>query len=625
MNDTITPPDCKRGNIHSFHIPVMGTGFSIDTPVKVAKYGISSVISLVDDALIEDMRRHYCGVYNISYIPIAKEDNDHRARRITAYLDLVDDIVQKGFEAVRNSPFAPGSEATKYFEMLPEDSSLKTQYRQMLQEQDTALKHKKQEELRAQMKAGSIDVNIMTKLDRATDGPANQDLCAEYSDALAALRGYAQSKLNSAIVFSAGINRRLYAYIEKFKDFYADAAGTIKKRIILKVSDYRSSFIQGSFLARKGLWVSEYRIESGLNCGGHAFVSDGYLLGPILEEFKKKKDELLTTILRLCNEALQAKNLKAFPDAPEARITAQGGISTAKENQFLLEFYQLDGTGWATPFLLCPEATNVDPVTLQKLCAATEEDVELSEISPLGVPFHNLKESPSELEKRRRIEAGRPGSACPKKYLASDTEFTAKPICTASRQYQKLKLEQIKELKLDPLTFAQRFRDIVQKACICNDLGESPLINYHISKHGHLPKRFTAVCPGPNIAYFSKIVSLAEMVGHIYGRLNLLNGVAHQNMFIKELKLSVEYFIKEVKKAALKPTENQKKHLNEFKKNLLEGIEYYKELFPKMLDQTQEYRARALAELQEFKGRLEAFVAEHAALFAPPAVLLAVA
>jgi hypothetical protein len=603
----------------------MGTGFSIDTPVKVAKYGISSVISLVDDALVEDMRQYYCGVYNKPCIPITKQDEDHRARRITAYLNLVDEIVQKEFETVRNSCFAPGSEVTKYFEMLPEASPLKAQYAQMLQEENPALKEQRQEELRSRMKAGSIDVNIMTKLDHANDGPDGKELSAEYSDALAALRGYAQSKLNSAIVFSAGINRRLYTYIEKFRDFYADAAGTIKKRIILKVSDYRSSFIQGSFLAKKGLWVSEYRIESGLNCGGHAFVSDGYLLGPILEEFKKKKADLVATILKLCNDALKAKNLKTFHEAPDTRITAQGGISTAKEDQFLLKFYQVDGTGWATPFLLCPEATNMDPVTLQKLCAATENDIELSEISPLGVPFHNLKESPSELEKRRRIEAGCPGSACPKNYLAFDTEFTGNPICTASRQYQKLKLEQLKGLKLDPFTFAKRFREIVQKACICNGLGESPLINHHISKNGHLPKRFTAVCPGPNIAYFSKIVSLAEMVGHIYGRINLLNGVAHPNMFIKELKLSVEYFIKEVKKTAINPTEKQKEHLNEFKKNLLEGIEYYKELFPKMLDQTQEYRTRALSELQEFKRRLEAFATEHAALFATPAVLLAVA
>ena len=66
------------------------------------------------------------------------------------------------------------------------------------------------------------------------------------------------------------MNPRLYGYIANFKDFFPDVNGKIKKKIVLKVSDYRSAIIQGKFLAKKGLWVSEYRIESGLNCGGHA-------------------------------------------------------------------------------------------------------------------------------------------------------------------------------------------------------------------------------------------------------------------------------------------------------------------------------------------------------------------
>ena len=41
--------------IHHFHIPVMGIAFTIDSPIKVAKYGISSVISIVEDKLIEMM------------------------------------------------------------------------------------------------------------------------------------------------------------------------------------------------------------------------------------------------------------------------------------------------------------------------------------------------------------------------------------------------------------------------------------------------------------------------------------------------------------------------------------------------------------------------------------------
>ncbi len=52
---------------HTFHIPVMGIGFTIDTPVKVAQYGISSVISLVDDLLMEKMREFHSLKLNIPF------------------------------------------------------------------------------------------------------------------------------------------------------------------------------------------------------------------------------------------------------------------------------------------------------------------------------------------------------------------------------------------------------------------------------------------------------------------------------------------------------------------------------------------------------------------------------
>ena len=45
----------QKNNPHSFHVPVMGIAFTIDTPIKIAKYGISSVISIVDDIIIEKM------------------------------------------------------------------------------------------------------------------------------------------------------------------------------------------------------------------------------------------------------------------------------------------------------------------------------------------------------------------------------------------------------------------------------------------------------------------------------------------------------------------------------------------------------------------------------------------
>ena len=36
----------------------------LDTPFKVAKFGISSVVSIVDDELCEEMRHHYSDLYN---------------------------------------------------------------------------------------------------------------------------------------------------------------------------------------------------------------------------------------------------------------------------------------------------------------------------------------------------------------------------------------------------------------------------------------------------------------------------------------------------------------------------------------------------------------------------------
>ena len=74
---------------HHFHIPVMGTGFSLDTPLRVGRFGISSVMSIVDDALIEQVRRHHATTRRLALrAPSASLEPDARARRITAWLDL---------------------------------------------------------------------------------------------------------------------------------------------------------------------------------------------------------------------------------------------------------------------------------------------------------------------------------------------------------------------------------------------------------------------------------------------------------------------------------------------------------------------------------------------------------
>ncbi|MBL8013141.1 MAG: hypothetical protein JNN05_04775, partial [Candidatus Omnitrophica bacterium] len=507
------------------------------------------------------------------------------------------------------SAFEIGSEITKYFRLLPDDSPLKVLYNAMLETKDLNEKRSMQDHLRASIRPGDINVNIMTKLDRNNYGQDKKELPQEFSDALSALRGYAQSTLNSAIVFSAGFNRRLYSYIEEFKDFYADTAGFIQKRVIIKVSDYRSALIQGRFLAKKGIWVSEYRIESGLNCGGHAFATDGFLMGPILEEFKAKRQELVQSLHTIYNEALKLKNKIIFSNPHPIQVTAQGGIGTSNENRFLLDYYEVNSTGWATPFLLVPEATNVDRETLEKLAAATQKDLYLSPVSPLGVPFNNLRHSQSDEERDRRIERNRPGSACPKGYLVSNTEFTQQPICTASRQYQKLKIDQLNHKNMDPFDFKSELDKVLAKSCICNDLAEGVFVKYQMGNPAQ--KRFSAVCPGPNLAYFSKVCSLQEMIDHIYGRCNVLNETYRPHMFVNELKMYVDYFIKEATKELLEPTEKQFAYWQEFYQNLMEGIVYYQNLFPQMANESVDFRVKMLKEVENFKQKVTEFFGPH--------------
>ena len=45
--------------VHKIHIPVMGICYTADTPIRVAHLGITSVISLVDDGLLEEYRMAY--------------------------------------------------------------------------------------------------------------------------------------------------------------------------------------------------------------------------------------------------------------------------------------------------------------------------------------------------------------------------------------------------------------------------------------------------------------------------------------------------------------------------------------------------------------------------------------
>lgn len=601
----------KTPDLHTFHIPVMGLGYTIDSPIKVARYGISSVISIIEDHLIERMREFHSKKFGEEFTPITVNEPDFRAKRIREYLNLIERIVMTQMEDLVQQPFEKGTDITKYFELLPDASLLKKTYREMLSATEKKEKDKLQSALRDKIKAGSIDVNIMTKCDRMNHAKDGTPLPAEFADAMAALRGFATSNLSSSVVFSAGMNPRLYSYCETFTDFFPDTSGNLKKKIILKVSDYRSALIQGKILAKKGLWISEYRIESGLNCGGHAFPTEGFLLGPILKDFREKRKELSDELLKMCNEALAQKGKPGYASMPELKVTVQGGIGTAGEDKFLLEHYELNGTGWGSPFLLVPEATNVDDETLGQLATAKQEDYYLSHASPLCIPFNNFRKSSSEKQRKNRIDRGRPGSPCYKKYLAFNTEFTAEPICSASREYQNLKIKSLKSKNLPEDVLKREIESVVEKDCLCEGLGASVLIKNHLTPAHEL--NAVNICPGPNLAYFSGVFTLREMVDHIYGRANILNSLNRPNVFMNELKMYVDYLKEEIDKNAQEFSVKKNKYLTSFKNNLMEGVEYYKALIPQL-------KKDAGIQLEKFKNDLNSLEVRILALALPEAV-----
>nr|MBI1231708.1 hypothetical protein [Cytophagales bacterium] len=583
---------------HTFHIPVMGLGFTVDSPLKIAKFGISSCVSIIDDFLLEDMRKLYSEKLGLPFQAIADTELDAKARRTTAYLDFLNAQVENQVTELAAQDFDLDQEINTYFELLPDDHPAHEMYLTMKSGTGTA-REALQQLLREEIKAGSIDVNIMTKVDKLNYDAEGNELPRQYSDALAALRGFATSKLDASVIFSAGLNPALYSYMEQFSDFFPDEKGHVKKRIILKVSDYRSALIQGKFLAKKGLWVSEFRIESGLNCGGHAFATEGFLIGPILEEFKQQRQVLASTLTETCQQVLLEKGLFALPTGSQPKITYQGGLGDAREDQFVREYYALDGTGWGSPFLLVPEATSVDDDTLNRLIEARKSDFYLSHSSPLGVPFNNLRTSSGEEQRKARIAKNRPGSPCYKKFLSFSKEFTEVPICTASRQYQHLKIKQEAAGEVSSVEVAK----VLEKDCLCEGLSASAILRQGTDPRRNL--KAVTICPGPNLAYFKGIFSLKEMVDHIYGRINLNLDPERPHVFIKEVQLYVDYLKNEIANSLPGKTQKVEAYLDRFRKNLSEGIQYYQNLIDTVKPGAEEVLERMKLQLQQVKGELQ--------------------
>lgn len=428
-------------------------------------------------------------------------------------------------------------------------------------------------------------------------------LPADQSDAMAALRGFALSTVNSSVIFSAGFNRSLYTYLEQFPGFYPDKSGIVNKHVIIKVSDYRSAIAQGRFLAKKGIWIDEFRIESGLNCGGHAFATAGILLGPVMDEFRSCREELKEQLFGVYRVGMNNKGFDAPQKPPPQKITVQGGITSSSEHRLMLSHYCADAAGWGTPFLLVPEATRVEPEIISALSSARAEDIKLSKASPMNVPFSNLLTSKSENSRKQKIKIGKPGVVCKHGHLAFNTEFSEKPVCTASAFYQTRKLKAVEtDLTLTNMERQASQNEITEKACLCLQLSGSAMRAFGAEGAENID---TAICPGPNIIHFKRAFSLKEMVGHIYGKIDIVKNPVREHFLLTEIRLYLAHLSSLIKE--FQPTAGvwEVKKINDFLHSLKSGITSYMSIeqdrFEETIDRYELFRdglSKAMNELE---------------------------
>jgi hypothetical protein len=571
---------------HSFHIPVMGIGFTIDTPIRLAPLGIESAISLVNDDVIEAARKHHSQRRLIAFTPIPRSEPGWRAKRITAYLNLVKRLVDADSERLRASSFDEHDGIRRYFELLPDDSEAKKKFLEAEALPAGPERERAQSELRPLVRRGRIAVNIMTKLDGGADAKG-QPLPDHDSEAHAALRGFAESDLSGLLILSAGANPGLFAYLAEFPGFFPDENGHLEKEIVLKVSDFRSAHVQGRMLARRGLWVSEYRLESGLNCGGHAFPTEGQLMGPILQTFKERRQELEEQLYPAYKKGLEARGNSVPSAVPKVRITAQGGVGTASEHRFLKERFGLDSVGWGSPFLMVPEAVILDERTKKSLIEAKTDEVKLTWSSPLGVRFWWLTTCASEEARKDRIEKGYPGSVCTARHVALNTEYGDVPLCKGSRAYQKRKMAELDPKHPD---YALQVERLQAPACICVDLCGSFLECTSPDDEKPPP----AICPGPNIVNFQRSYTLGEMVSHIYGRVDVLTRPGRPHVFLREFELYLEVFDEDLAVLGTAVESRPRAQLEKTLEGLGEALTFYRALLPEL----------SLVERPEFARRL---------------------
>jgi len=201
----------------------------------------------------------------------------------------------------------------------------------------------------------------------------------------------------------------------------------------------------------------------------------------------------------------------------------------------------------------------------------------------------------------------------PETISALSKEFGADGICTASKKFQDVKLDELEAVKntLSESAFEKKKFEITEKACLCVGLANASYLENDIEVKGQ--SQGVVICPGPNMAYFDKEVSLAKMVQHIYGNAMVMTDANRPNFFIKELKMYIDYLKNEISEITTDITAPQVKKLKTFKSNLLEGIAFYQMMFS-----NSNYFENSINEIQ---NQLDHYILELAGVEVPELVV----
>ena len=145
-------------------------------------------------------------------------------------------------------------------------------------------------------------------------------------------------------------------------------------------------------------------------------------------------------------------------------------------------------------------------------------------------------------------------------------------------------------------------------SCTCVGLGTSALLAYNLDTKTE--GEGVSICPGPNLAYYSKIMSLKSITDHIYGRANVISRTDRPNMFIKELQIYMDYLKNKLKDAQVSMTKKEEKYLKTFTSNMKEGISYYSSLFKDVKHSFEDKKLSVLKELELNANALQQIVEE---------------